>query len=141
MSSIAQINGILIPEPMVYRGRYVWAPPEIVQRNGRGAAVTAPFASVTWKWNWLQRADYLWWVDTVLSGAASLTCTTGTILVDHRQIAVVVTCVVLRPVYSHISAGLYRDVELKIEQIETDVTVGGAGHWLGGGYPPTYSGG
>lgn len=140
MSSIAQVNGALIPEPMVHRGRYVWTPPEIVGRNGRGDAIVAPFATVSWKWQWLTLADYTYWVYTVLAGAASLQCTIGTILVNHLQQPVVVQCVVLRPTYGHIAAGLYRDVELKIEQIVEDYTVGGAGHWLGGGYPPTYSG-
>lgn len=138
--SVAQINGVRIPEPMVNRGQYVWAPPEILGRNGIGEAVVAPFATVTWKWRWLTLDDYTFWVTTALAGAASVRCTSGTILVNHLQRAVVVQCVVLRPAYSYISAGLYRDVELKIERIVEDYTVGDAGYWLGGGYPPTYSG-
>lgn len=136
----AQINGNIMPEPMASRGRYVWRPPDIVGTNGRGAAVTAPFATVTWRWSWLTLADYTWWITTVLAGGASLECTTGTILVNHLQEAVAVSCVVLRPVYDHISGGLYKDVELTINRIEENGSVAGEGYWLGSGYPPTYSG-
>lgn len=134
----AQVNGIAIPEPMASRGRYTWQPPAIVGRNGRGAAVTAPYAKVTWAWPYLTLADYEYWITDVLGGAASIDCTA--ILVDHLQTSYVVTCTVLRPTYSHIAGGLYRDVELQIDQVEIDTTTGEAGYWLGAGRPPTYSG-
>ena len=67
-------------------------------------------------------------------GAASIDCTA--ILVDHLQTSYVVTCTVLRPTYSHIAGGLYRDVELQIDQVEIDTTTGEAGYWLGAGRPP-----
>ena len=133
------INGNLIPDTIANRGRYTWQPPEIVAINGRGEAVTAAFATVTWQWDYLTLADYTFWIDTVLSEAGSLTCTTGTILVDHLQRVVAVNCVLMRPTYSHISGGLYRDVELKITRIETTGSTGEAGAWLGSGYPPTYT--
>ncbi len=135
----ASIDGHLIPDSIGQRGRYTYQPPEIVAINGRGEAVLAPFATVTWQWDYLTLDDYTYLVSTVLNEAGSLTCTTGTILVDHLQRAVNVTCVVMRPSYSHIAGGLYRDVELKITRIEAGSTAIEAGAWLGSGYPPTYT--
>jgi hypothetical protein len=136
----AQINGNIMPEPMASRGRYLWLPPEIIGTNGRGLAITAPFSTLTWQWNLLTLADYNWWITTVLAGAASLSCTTGTILVNHLQQRVAVSCVVMRPTYGRIISGAYEDVELQINRIEENGDVAGEGYWLGGGYPPTYSG-
>jgi len=133
-----QVNGQDVPASIANRGRYLWQPPAIIGRNGRGEAVTAPYASVTWTWPYMTLDDYAFWIEDVLGGAASVDCTA--ILVDHLQVSYVVSCTVLRPTYSHISGGLYRDVELQIDQIETDTTTGEAGYWLGAGRPPTYSG-
>ena len=133
------LNGNLIPDSIGQRGRYTWQPPEIVAVNGRGEAVTAPFSTVTWQWDYLTLADYTWLIATVLNEAGSVTSTTGTILVDHLQRAVAVSCVIMRPTYSHISGGLYQDVELKITRIEASTSTIVAGAWLGSGYPPTYT--
>lgn len=139
IESMAQIAGNRIPEPMASRGRYIWQPPEIMARNGRGVAVTAPYATITWSWEWLRLEDYSWWIETVLGNAASLTITSGTLLVDHLQRLVVVTGVLYRPSYEYISGGLYRRVELRIERVEINDETGGDGFWLGSGYPPTYT--
>ena len=115
-----RINTYTIPSPMDERGRYVWEPPAVLARNGLGAAITGPYASLTWTWNYLTRAEYLFWRKTVLKGEASATFTQHTRLYDDTQTLVEITsCTVLRPTYESIEGGLYKNVTLQIDQIKT----------------------
>ena len=112
-----KLNNITIPDSIADRGSYVWQPPEVIAVSGAGAAVTAPYASVTWAWQYMTLADYTWWRTTLLAGAASLACTSNTQLVDDLQVLRTITCIVTRPSSERISSGLYENVEVRIERI------------------------
>lgn len=115
-----KINNQTITSTMDERGTYVYQPPPILARNGLGAAVAGPFATLTWTWPYLTKAEYLYWRTTVLAGAASATFTTNTELYDDTQTLRTVTyCTVLRPTYETIEGGLYKNVTVTIDQIKT----------------------
>lgn len=114
---MAKLNNITIPDSIANRGRYVWQRPEIIGINGQHTAVTAPYARVVWQWSHMTLADYTWWRTTLLAGAASLTCSANSQLVDDLQVLKSITCVVLQPSYERIQNGLYMDVEVRIERI------------------------
>lgn len=114
---MAKLNNVTIPTSISERGRYLWQPPEIMTINGQGAAVVAPYARVVWQWPHMNLSDYTWWRTTLLSGAASLTCSANSQLVDDLQVLRSITCVVMRPSYERIAAGLYMNVEVRIDRI------------------------
>lgn len=115
-----KINNQTIPSPMDDRGAYVWQPPAVLGRNGQGAAVTGPYASLTWTWAYLTKTEYLFWRTTVLAGAASATFTANTELYDDTQTLKTITyCTVMRPQYETIEGGLYKNVTVQIDQIKT----------------------
>jgi hypothetical protein len=114
---MAKLNNITIPDSIANRGQYRYEPPETLGENGRGEAVAAPYARVVWKFNHMTLSDYTWWRTTLLGGAASLTCSSNTQLVNDLQAAVNCTCVVHRPTYERIQNGLYMNVEVRIERI------------------------
>lgn len=114
---MAKLNNVTIPDSIANRGRYVWQRPEVIGVNGQGAAVVAPYARVVWQWPYMTLADYTWWRTTLLAGAASLTCSANSQLVDDLQVLQSITCVVFRPDYARIQNGLYMDVEVRVERI------------------------
>lgn len=115
-----KINNQTIPAPMDDKGAYNYQPPAILARNGEGAAVAAPYATLSWQWAYLTKTEYLFWRNTVLGGAPSATFTTNCQLYDDTQTLITVThCTVLRPSYEAIESGLYKNVSLTIDQITT----------------------
>ncbi len=114
---MAKLNNITIPDSIANRGRYMWQRPEIIATNGQGAAVVAPYARVIWQWPHMTLSDYTWWRTTLLAGAASLTCSANSQLVDDLQVLRSITCVVMQPNYDRIQNGLYMGVEVRIDRI------------------------
>ena len=45
----AKINNITIPTTIANRGKYNYQPPAILGVNGAGAAITSPYAAITWQ--------------------------------------------------------------------------------------------
>lgn len=120
MATGMKINNVAIPSPMDERGTYHYEPGAIVGRNGRGAAIAAPFATLTWTWQRLSLTDYTYWRTTILAGAASASFTTNTLLYDDLQVLKTITqCTVYRPTYETMQDGDYINVQLVIDGIKT----------------------
>ncbi len=112
-----QINSTAIPNPMDERGSYHFEPPAVVGKNGQGLAVTAGASKLTWQWPVLSKADFTWWVTTLLGGAASAEYTQCKFF-DHTQTLTTYThCIVYKPTYSRIQDGLFWDVDVLIDWI------------------------
>ena len=114
-----KINNITIPTTIANRGRYNYQPPAILGINGAGAAVVSPYAAITWQFAHMTLSDYTWWRTTLLGGAASLTCTANTTLLNDLQAEINCACIVMRPTYERIQNGLYINVEVKIDRVVT----------------------
>lgn len=112
-----KINNVTIPAPMSDRGTYKFDWP-ILKRNGQGAAVRGPYATITWTWDWLTASEYGYWATTLLAGAASATFTANTELYDDTQtLRTVSHCTVLAPSYDAIENSGYRGATITIDQI------------------------
>jgi len=113
----AQIDGTTIPSTFNNRGRYAWKDAPIVARNGRGEAVTAGGASVTWTFDMLNATEFAWWYTTVLAGAASKLCSNNRLWNALGTETAYSSAIVLRPEWERVQAGAYWNVTIKIEQI------------------------
>lgn len=113
-----KINNNTIPSPMALRGTYKFEPAAVLRRNGQGAAITGPYATLTWTWDWLSPAEFQFWTVTVLANAASASFTANTELYDDSQLLRTIShCTVLRPTYESIENGGYRGAAVQIDQI------------------------
>ena len=120
MATGMKINNVAIPSPMDERGTYRYDPGAIVGKNGRGAAIAAPHATLTWTWPYLSLDDYTYWRTTVLAGAASAAFTANTLLFDDLQTLKTITqCTVYRPTYETMQDGYFMNVQLVIDLIKT----------------------
>ena len=120
MATGMKINNIAIPSPMDELGTYHYDPGAIVGKNGRGTAIAAPFATLTWAWEHMSLTEYTYWRTTLLAGAASAAFTANTLLYDDLRVLRTVTqCIVYRPTYERTAAGgYYLNVQLVIDQIK-----------------------
>ena len=112
-----QINNIAIQSPMDEDGAYAFVPGEILVRNGRAAAVAAPAATLTWRFESLTRAQMAWWCTTLLAGAASAEFTQCKLFNHLGDLTTFAHCVVLRPTYEQWQDGRLYGVTVTIDQI------------------------
>lgn len=118
MATGMQINSTAIPSPMDERGVYSFAVP-VLTRNGRGAAIAAPYATLTWQFDYLalDTTGLAWWVTTLLSGALSAEYTQAKFF-NHLGVLTTYThCIVQRPIYARLQDGLAWDVTVQIDWI------------------------
>ena len=117
MATGMQINSVAIPSPMDERGAYRFNPPAVVAKNGQGLAVTAGASTISWQWIYLSKADFTWWITTLLGGAASAAYTQAKFFNHTLTLTTYAYCIVHRPTYERIENGLYMNVALEIEAI------------------------
>lgn len=118
MATGMQINNIAIPSSLDERGTYSFAQPPL-GRNGRGTAIAAPYATLTWQFDYmaLDTTGLAWWVTSLLSGALSAEFTQCK-LFNHLGVLTNYThCIVQRPTYSRFQDGLAWDVTVQIDWI------------------------
>lgn len=112
------VGGSVVLTELENRGTgYKFNPPEIIRRNGFGLAVTSGGASITWKHDWLPKAEFLWWRTTLLSGAASKSFSSAVFYDETQTLTSYSYCVVDRPEYEYISYGVYYNVVINITSI------------------------
>lgn len=116
MATGMQINSIAILAPMDERGSYRFDQ-EILGRNGRAAAVPAPYATVTWDFDYLTKDEYAWWYSTLLSGQPSQEYTQCKFFNAVGTLTTYSHCVVLRPTYERFQDGLLWGVRVVIDWI------------------------
>lgn len=116
MATGMQINNTAIPDPMDARGAYAFSQPAI-GRNGRGAAVVAPYSVLTWTFDYLTPAEYAWWATTLLGGAASAEYTQAKLFNALGALTTYTHCVVMRPSYARYQDGLMHEVTVTIDWI------------------------
>ena len=116
MATGMQINSTAIPSPMDERGVYVFAVP-VLSRNGRGAAIAAPYATLTWQFDYLTLTELAWWVTTLLGGALSGEYTQAKFFNHLGALTTYTHCIVQRPTYSRFQDGLAWDVTVQIDWI------------------------
>jgi hypothetical protein len=86
--------------------------------RGDGVAILAPYASLTWTFDYMSISDYDWITQTLLSDSASAKFTTASLYNDNRTVInYTVNVTVRRPTHDGISAGLYRNVVWQIDYI------------------------
>ena len=114
----AEIQSVSIPLPMAERGStYLFEPRQTIGRNGAGAAVTLPYARLTWKWQTMSAADFAFWYTTAAAGAASRVITQAK-LYNHLQTLQTFTAgIVYAPTYETMKNGEYINVTVTIESL------------------------
>ena len=116
MATGMQINNIAIPSPMDERGLYLFDLPAL-GRNGRGAAIAAPGATLRWDFVYMTPDEYAWWVTTLLDNALSAEFTQCKFF-NHKGVLTAYThCIVLRPTYDHFRDGVMNNVAVMIDWI------------------------
>jgi hypothetical protein len=118
MATGMQINNIAIPSPMDERGIYLFDTP-LLARNGRGAAVAAPYSALQWKFDYLalDTTGLGWWVTTLLGGAMSAEFTQAKFFNFLGALTTYSHCTVYRPTVGRIQDGLAWDVTVTIDWI------------------------
>lgn len=117
MASGMKIGGTAILAPMDEEGSYYFDPGQVIARNGAGAAIVAPYASILWRFDFLTLAKLQWWTTTLLAGAAYKEYTSAELFNNAGVLTTFTHCVVLRPTYSRFQDGLAWDVSVVIDQI------------------------
>lgn len=111
------INGVQIPTSIVNRGKYKFAPQEIVARNGLGEPVLAGYSKLEWTWQYMSFTDFDWWQNTILTGQRWRRFTAIQLVNDSRLETFYTNCIIHKPTYEHIFANWYENVTVVIEQI------------------------
>ena len=112
-----QINNKDIQAPMDEKGSYKFNPAPVVAKNGAGIAITAGYASITWSWPWLSKADFQWWITTLLAGAAAAEYSQAKFLDNTGTLTSYTHCIVNRPDYERMENGVFLNVTISIEAI------------------------
>lgn len=110
------IGGIAIPSTMAASGDYFFDPGQ-TQQNGQGLTITVGFASVTWKWKTLTQSDYLWWCNTLLTGARSKAFASASLWNDLYVEQAFTQAIVRRPTFRTYKNAFVHDVELIIDHL------------------------
>lgn len=112
------IGGNSIPDYVENYGRgYKFVRPEILRRNGQGAAIVAGYSKIEWTFDYMTPQQYAWWRTTLLTGLDSKSFATSNFYNDLQVLTEYDSCVVLRPDYERISNGYYENVTVLIDQI------------------------
>lgn len=114
MATGMQINNIAIQSPMDEDGEYAFDPGEVLGDNGRGASITAPYATLTWRFEFLTPAQMAWWCTTLLGGAASAEFTQCKLFNHLGALTTYSHCLVRRPTYERFRDGLLYGVTVVI---------------------------
>ncbi len=117
MATGMQINGIAIPDPMDADGVYSFDPGVTGIANGRGLAVPAPYATLTWQFDSLTPAQMAWWCTTLLGGAAAAEFSQCKLFNHVGALTTYTHCVVTRPASERIRDGLLQNVRVVIDRI------------------------
>lgn len=112
----ANINGHDIPLTMANRGRYLFASPEILGRNGQGQVVQGDYSSITWTFPLMTYSDYSWWRNTLLEGEPSKVITSSQLWDDLGNL-INFHGVVLQPTYEFVSNNYFNNVVIKFEDL------------------------
>lgn len=112
-----QINSNDILAPMDEKGAYKFNPAPVVAKNGAGLAITAGYATVTWSWPWLSKADFQYWITTVCAGTAAKEFTQCKFVDNTGTLQTYSHCIVNRPDYEKIENGVFWNVTITIEAI------------------------
>lgn len=112
-----QIGGIDIQSPMDADGGYAFDPGEVLESNGRGASVTVPYATLTWRFESLTPAQMAWWCTTLLGGAASAEFSQCKLFNHIGALTTFAHCIVRRPTYEQFEDGLLKGVTVVIDWI------------------------
>jgi len=116
--SLQSLNSISLPDTLENHGEgYRFFPPEILHDNGEGDPVQAPYWSATWKFDFLEPADYDWITVTLLGGASSAHFTEASLYDDNRDIVPYASVIVRRPTHDGLVNGWYRGVVWQIDQL------------------------
>ena len=116
-----QIGGIPFRDSMANRAlSYLFSPPQILARNGKGEAQTAGGCSLQWTWATLDPGEWAWLTARPLGGYASkaFDVTGGTVLYDDEGNERTFNyCVVLRPSAKDFNGMYHREVTLLIDTL------------------------
>lgn len=110
------IGGVTIPTSMRDSGEYFFDPGSTI-RNGQGLTITKGLAVVTWRWTFLTQANYLWWCNTLLTGARSKAFGSATLWNDLYVEQAFTGCIVRRPTFRTYRNAFVHDVELVIDHL------------------------
>jgi hypothetical protein len=116
MATGMQINSIAIDQPMDESGTYHFARP-VIGTNGRGAAILAPYATLTWRWDYLTPTQMNWWINGILLAAASQEYTQAKFFNEVGVLTTYAHCIVYKPTYARFQDGLLWEVEVIIDWI------------------------
>lgn len=117
MATGMQINSTAIQAPMDEAGSYTFDPGAPIIVNGRGLAVTTPYATVRWQFETLTPAQMAWWCTTLLNGAASVEFNQCKLFNHLGSLTTYSHCVVTRPTYERFQDGLLYGVQVTIDRI------------------------
>lgn len=111
------INGVTIPTTLDNRGTYIFEPPAVVRKNGKGLAVTGGYSKLTWRWARMKQSDWNWWCTTILTGLASKQFSSAQ-LYNHMNVLTTFSNVVVnRPTFEKVSGARYINVQIEITNI------------------------
>lgn len=109
-----------LPTTLDGRGTYIFERPKSIRKNGKGEAVVAGFARLTWTWARMSQEDWNFWNTTVLAGSASrsISASPAAKLFNHMNVLTDYSyCVILAPSFERVQNAKYINVKLEIEQI------------------------
>ena len=78
------IGGISVPPPMNDSGNYKYNPPEILDYDGDGNPVLAPYANVVWTFASMTEAQFDWWATTICQDQRTRIITANSFLPKKR---------------------------------------------------------
>lgn len=116
MATGMQINSIAIDSPMDERGTYQFDRP-IISRNGRGHGVLAPYATLTWNFEYLTTDQMNWWINGILLGQPYQEYGQCKLFNEVGVLTTYSHCVVYKPTYQRFQDGLIWGVEVVIDWI------------------------
>jgi hypothetical protein len=111
-----QINNIAIDAPMDERGTYRFERP-IIGRNGRGAGILAPYATLTWNFDYLTLNQMNWWIAGILLSQPYQEYFQCKLFNEVGTLTTYSHCIVYKPTYGRMQDGLIWDVEVIIDWI------------------------
>lgn len=110
------IDGEDVPDTMATRGLYDFQAQRVKIIAGSRRAARAGQQMLSWKFQWMEQAEYDWWCDTALAGAESKVVT-ATLRDNYHRFFRVSSAILHKPVYRLMTGGLYYDVVIEMHHI------------------------
>lgn len=117
MSAI--VGGTTILASMNDKGDYRLHPQEVLDDDGTGTPILAPFYTMEWTWEELTPAEFSQWATTILGGARSAVITSITLPLDDLTSHTFARGRVWRPeANASPRMGMIRNVTVRITDLE-----------------------